>query len=451
MEQSIINLSILLIITLVLYYKSLKYCCIIDDFLKREAYYTYGVVIPPWELFDHRVSKWERASIIGIHFVNVVVIYLLWGFLPALIFSCSPLSVWGAAWITGSMYSTAAMFTLIAYYIIHQFPNAWGALVSATLFNAGINSTICPLLFPFMAIFEPWIAVFFIPFIWLLNSSRFKTALEVRNNLYDNPVKFDWRRIFVMVKVIGRYTYQAIIPNKPCMFTGFGQDIRENKVTYELMHQADAQFYTSLALIVSVFTMGMLVSPFGICWFFGIIALHSQFNLTGQFYAQRYLYLPLVGMVIVLGGVLKALSPIAPYLAPIYLTWLFFKASSFVSSFKNQDKFLMNDINTNPDYYYTYNNLAIHLLNRNGDINQVLALLKTAEKVKPDAWETQMNISKAYIHNKQYDLALEHTEKGLKYATEPAILEIFTDRKEQLINKLTNTTTCDNNTIQGQV
>ena len=104
-------MSIFLIIGLIfaLYLKTFNYFYIIDDNVKRDGYmYEVPLTQPPQDLYYKRPSKWYRLFMIGMHCVNTWVIYMLWGWCPALLFAVHPMSVWGVAWVTGNYYATTA-------------------------------------------------------------------------------------------------------------------------------------------------------------------------------------------------------------------------------------------------------------------------------------------------------------------------------------------------------
>ena len=146
-------MALLLICALVvlLYWRTLTYNYIIDDNVKRNGY-MYEVPEKGASVthFQGKPSKFYRLFMIGMHCVNVSVIYLLWGWAPALLFAVHPIGVWGTAWVTGNYYATTAYFCLIAFYAMSTLPNVYGAVIGMTLFTAALNSTICGLTFPFI-------------------------------------------------------------------------------------------------------------------------------------------------------------------------------------------------------------------------------------------------------------------------------------------------------------
>lgn len=416
-------MGLLLIIALVvaLYARTLGYNYIIDDNVKREGYmYEVPLTAPPPDFFDTRPSKWYRAFMIGMHCVNVSIIYMLWGWCPALLFAVHPMGVWGTAWVTGNYYATTAYFTLISYLLLHTFPNAWGALAAMPIFAAALNSTICAINFPFIFLFiQPaWGLAMFLPLGAYLTGKKFKTGIKIRYSFHENKklvdTKFTWRRLVLMIKVVGRYTYTAVVPSRLGLFTPFGHTLRDNQALYDHFHAVNKNFWASLGLIVGLFVLGLMVNPVGAFWFFGILSLHSQFNLTGQFYAQRYLYLPLVGLCIVVGQL------IAPYpvVVAVIVTFLVIRTHLFIPAFRNQEMLLRNDLENYPEYSQSYNNMAQFYLNKHPlpawRINEVACYLLRARDLEPESWEIEMNLACFFAMTNQVGMARTHTARSLE-------------------------------------
>ena len=88
-------LFLIIALVVVLYARTLKYLYVIDDSVKRNGYmYEVPQEGPPPEFWATKPSKFYRLFMIGMHCVNVSVIYLLWGWAPALLFAVHPIGVW---------------------------------------------------------------------------------------------------------------------------------------------------------------------------------------------------------------------------------------------------------------------------------------------------------------------------------------------------------------------
>lgn len=377
---------------------------------------------PDHKFWETRPSKAYRLFMIGMHCVNVSIIYLLWGWAPALLFAVHPIGVWGTAWVTGNYYATTAYFTLIAYYILHTFPNIWGALVAIPIYMSALNSTICAINFPFIFLFmgTPWGLTMFLPLIGFLTGKKFQTGIKIRLSFHENKNIVDtrptWRRGLLMTKVMGRYIYTALVPDKLGFFGPFGTDLRDSQKKYDAMHSANKEFWYSLALCLTLAGVGLIIQPQGTIWFFVLMSLHTQWNLTGQFYAQRYLYLPLVGICVIVGTALQAY----PVLMAIITTYLVIRTWLFIPVWRHQEFVWKNDMETYPGFGKTYSNLAqfymVELSKKRQDVIQYVGYLITrAIIMMPTSWEVHMNYACFLANTGHIDGALHHTREAIKF------------------------------------
>jgi hypothetical protein len=415
-------LWLIIAITVLLYARTLDYNYVIDDIVKRNGYmYEVPDTAPPPGFWETRPSRLYRIFMIGMHCVNVSVIYMLWGWGPALLFAVHPIGVWGTAWVTGNYYATTAYFCLIAYFFLQTLPGFWGALLAMPLFIASLNSTVCSINFPFLFLFvgSPWGLAMFLPLARYLMGDRFKTGIGIRKTFIQNkPVKakITIRRLSLMTKVMAKYIMTALFPNNLGFFTGYGRGIRDKQELYDEWHSFNKDFWVSLAICVAVFTVGLFISPVGTFWFFVLMSLHTQWNLMGQFYAQRYLYLPLVGLCVVAGTFLQA----HPVLMAIVATILVVRTHFFIPAWQNMLTVWKGDLENFPGNGEAYNNLAQHYMyhpdfSKRGDIVNYTAWLMTrAMMMKPDDWAVHMNQACFLTMVGRLDMALFHTKKSLE-------------------------------------
>jgi len=414
-------LVLILALVVALYYRTLNYNYVIDDNVKRNGYmYEVPLEGPPPGFWQTKPSKFYRLFMIGMHCVNVSIIYLLWGWAPALLFAVHPVSVWGTAWVTGNYYATTAYFCLIAYYILTVFPNVFGAVAAMCLFTAALNSTVCAITFPFVFLFNgnPWGLTLLFPLAMYLNGKRFRTGIKTRVDFNkDKPVdsKFTWRRLLLMTKVIARYIFACLVPEKQGFFRLFGRRLHEQQKRYDWAHAANSEFWLSLGLCLSVLAFGLVYHPIGVMWFFTIIMLHSQWNLTGQFFAERYAYLANVGLCVVAGTAFTNF-PIAVVVLATYYTY---KTTMFIPAWRNQQEVWRHDVKSFPENSQVHNNMAQWYLNMPLNkqpvfrINELAMMLQKAELMEPDSWEIKMNMACFFVMTGDTKAGLEYTNKSI--------------------------------------
>ena len=416
------TLALILALVVALYWRTLDYNYVIDDNVKRDGYmYEVPFEGPPPSLWKSKPPKLYRLFMIGMHCVNVSVIYLLWGWAPALLFAVHPLGVWGTAWVTGNYYATTAYFCLIAYYILHVFPNIYGALAAMALFTAALNSTVCCISFPFLFFFigTPWGLTLLFPLAMYLRGRRFRTGIATRLSFNKNkPVdaKFTWRRLLVMTKVVARYIHVCLMPERLGFFRLFGSELHTNQKRYDWAHKVNTEFWMSLGVCLSLFIGGLYINPVGTLWFFGIMLLHSQWNLTGQFFAERYAYLPLVGLCVVAGTMLQH-YPIA--MAAV-VTYLVYRTHKFIPAWENQEAVWRNDLESFPENPQVHGNLGQWYMNNSDktqelkayQVNEIAMLLQKAHSMCPTQWEASMNMACFSVMIGRIEEGLDFTHKA---------------------------------------
>jgi len=140
----------IILVIYLLYFRTLKYNYIIDDIVKRDGYLKeHPNETCPVDFCKTRPSIVYRLFMISMHAVNTSIVYLLFGWCPALLFAVHPIGVWACAWVTGNYYATTAYFILISYYLMVKL-GFLGTLLSTPLMIAAFNSTISAVAFPFI-------------------------------------------------------------------------------------------------------------------------------------------------------------------------------------------------------------------------------------------------------------------------------------------------------------
>jgi len=416
---------ILLIIALIiaLYIRTVDYNYVIDDHVQRQDY-----PIPPTEavspqFYDTKPTKKYRAFVIGMHCVNTIVIYLLWGWVPALLFAVHPMSIWSTAWITGNYYGTTTFFMLIAYYILHQFPNFIGGLVSAGIFTAALYSTFDSISMPFLHLlcFNPWGLLWFLPLAFFLRGKKFKGGLQSRLTILEGKhiysKYFPFNRISVMTKVVAWYISNTIVPMNVYFFDAYLEHVRDYKSDWDEAHSFDRRFWESLIVCVVTFVLGYTISPVGIVWFFLAVGLHSQFNLLGQSLAQRYIYVGLPGMCIVVGTFLAPHPLIAVFIAG----FLACKTHIALPSWKNQEELLKNEVLENPYRGESFATLAQYYISKQRlseyprwMINKISSYIRKSVEIEPRSWTNRMNYTAFLMMIGKVDEGLIETDKTIE-------------------------------------
>ena len=450
------NLLILCVGILVMYWRTLKYNYLIDDNVKRDGYlYEVPLQAPRAEvkdgkvipcIYDRQPSKWYRLFMIGMHCVNTSVVYLLWGWQAALLFALHPIGVWGTAWVTGNYYATTTYFCLIAYYFLHTFDSLWACCIAMGLHAAALNSTIEALAFPFILLSfgNLWGLAMLLPLIMFLTGKRFTTGIKIREGfINEQRIKgFSLNRIILMTKVVGRYCWTCLYPDRLGFFGPFGANIHDSQECYDKMHEVNKEFWKSLGVCLGILAVGMWVHPIGTLWFFGFIVLHSQWKIMGQFFALRYLYIALPGLAVIAGTLLAN----HPFLLAVIATYLAVRTHVYIYTFRNMEAIWQNDLDTWPEHAQCWNNMAQCYMRdqQNGQslpswkINLLAAYILKAETMNPGAWEINMNVACFYAIIGQWPMCLKYTDRAIdilgKVAEKPSDpLKMLQAQREMII------------------
>lgn len=411
------SLFLIILIVVALYWKTYKNYFLIDDYTPRHQYPHPEAQSKDPKFYLTKPKWWVHPFMITMHCVNVSIIYLLWGWGPALLFAVHPMSMWATAWLTGNWYCTTTYFLLIAYYFIQSFPDAiWAKVVGVWFFWVAMHSTFDAITFPFVLILVGnvvgWIML---PVLGLfLNGKKFREGLMGRANILDGKVidrtDYPINRLSVMTKVVAKYTFETMLPMRVKMFDNWAEEVRNDQKEWDKLHAWDGLFFAALALVLSVFALLYMFSPIGALWWFVMIALHSQFNLMGQFYAQRYIYIALPGFCAAVGIILMQF----PLLLMAVAGFLACRTYLGMSKFSTMENFLEDDITQCPERGDSYNLLGQFYLTilpleeyQPFMINMISYLLRRAVIESPNSWQARMNLA-AYL------CKIGHVDEGLQ-------------------------------------
>jgi hypothetical protein len=280
-------------------------------------------------IYDHILTT-------TIHALVCVGIYVGFGadnisFLAALLFSVNPINNQGAVWIAGRGYAIASLGLVWALAIPVVGPLF---LVMATYYNAGFLAPLALLGSPHPFLF------LFMPLIWWFHWKNFsKNVLaRVNNEMYDEDKKITPRKLILATKTFGFYLSHSLIPFRNTFYHALLESIAGSK-----MHNAysrDRYFWLGLTCGLAMLTY-MITAPwsmvsFGLLlWCIGIAPYLNVLRMNQEL-AERYCYLPNMGLMLVLATFLYP-YPIA---FTVFLTMYAVKMWFHMDAFKD-DYFLI--------------------------------------------------------------------------------------------------------------
>ena len=270
-----------------------------------------------------------------------------------------------------------------------------------------------------------------IPLVYLmivyLAGDKFQDGIKLRHCDRD---KLSWRKIPVAIKVFAYYVKLAVVPHKLAFFHELGYDYDRNPNQRRITEAVDKTFWMSLGVVFATIAVGFLINWKATVFFFCLISAFGQYKVMGQFVAERYLYLPMIGLLAVIATV-----------APTEIFWAYagalaYRAWVYVPTFRNIEALYQASADNFPNSPVGHCALGSHYLEK--DVAKVFPALNSALKAEPNNFETLLNMSTYYIIGKHPPLAKQYLDKArevFKDIDQPEFGEVL-DNQERTIVEL---------------
>lgn len=405
----------IIIVVIALYWRTMNYYYLIDDIVRRWGFLLeIPEVSPDPNFFAKPAPKMRHFFLTLTHAINVSIIYFLWGWKAAIFFAFFPICVSCTAWVTGGYYQITTLFTLTAYFFLVKIPGLIGALLSALFFTAALGSTINCIAYPFVfALFAfPTGTILFWPLAMYLGGRRFNYGFRKRN--VGKADIITWRKIFVVPKVLAYYIKNIVWPVHLAFFREMGFEYGKNPKVQQDLESPNKEFWQSLAIIAAFLAVGFFFSPLGTMWFLAGIMPFTQWKVLGQFVAERYLYIPLVGVSLIFSQIFS-IHPLAVILMAPVIVYYVWRSHKYIPSFKNIESLYENGIKEYPNCISNYVNLAERRLHT-GKSFEAYKLLIEGLRLDPDSFLCHANMAAYWLSINQPERGRWHTEKAIKNA-----------------------------------
>lgn len=374
------NYLIIVIVCLLMFYRSLRYSIVVDDIGNRRKhlednkylrknifqriYNALNGVLPVKSiLLDHSIT-------LSIHTSVCCAIYCVFHNLPAaLLFSVNVSNNQVSLWLNGKRYGINALLCLLAF----------------SLGNYGIILWLITALFQVSAVSFPVIMalsgslgyVLVIPFIFLLGNKHLMNWIKSKNDSCKIPEANTWnnKKVIFYFKTIAFYFIRGIFPYAPTMypekFKRFGLTDEITKDIYKF----DFEAFVGVLIVVGILVGYTINSTlfFGLMWWLITISVFGNLITLTVPLAERYMYLPNIGLMLFIANLLSLLNP---------NTWmLLFLAYStrmwtFMPMYKDMRSYLKHHC-----HYYPENDQAwIFRANTAAEYNDIFGVMSLANE-----------------------------------------------------------------------
>jgi hypothetical protein len=246
------------------------------------------------------------------------------------------------------------------------------------------------------------------------------------------------RKLIVFFKTIGYHLVNAVLALRLGFYHKYlflhGVDKNTNKESYKI----DKYFFIGICLIIYI----VITRNIYLVWF--MIPLLQWCNLISfnQTIANRYVYLPNVGLMMFIS------SLIHPYIAIALFTYYATKLINFLPFYKNEYWAIEHSCWEQPDFFYPWQNRSVHCF-QNSNYHGALGNMIKANELRPNDWKISYNICQIYMLLGNMAAAKEWFKKaqGCMIDGREAAIKGLMDRLEAWIKELEEQAKNNNNNV----
>jgi hypothetical protein len=411
------HIAIILLLNLLFFYKTLRFAYCSDDLSASQRPKHENKLIHWLSVIEGRaMSRPDIDHLITtvLHGFVCMFIYLAFGasnisFFAALLFMVNPANNQGSVWISGRSYLLSTLGITGAMAIPWLSPLF---LLGATYYNAGFASALLVL-----GSATPIIAAL-VPLCWMFHMKRFKENVirKAKMEMFDEDKKIHPKKLILFTKTFGFYLWHAILPTKNTFYHEFLQSLAGS-----LGHRGYTfcrWFWFGLASMAGIawylFTHEWSMISFGLVWWcFGIAPFLNMFRIHQEI-AERYMYLPNVGLMIVLASILVG----NPIFLAVFLTMYATKMWFYMNAYKDDYYLVEISCMNNPNAWFSWHVRAMKRWDM-GSRHEAIVLWTVAKQISPREFKLLFNLHTALRMSKNekeglmlLDMAERNIPKG---------------------------------------
>ena len=306
----ILRILAIIAVNLLFYWRTLKYGYVSDDIQVSQNPMPAGRWKKLWAEFRgsaYNTPKVEHAITLAVHCVVCCGIYLAFNqtqaaFLAAILFSINPANTQGAVWLSGRAYASTAAIILLAYWLWPASP----FLYALGMTKWAVSGTLLPLaMFPYHPVVSllcgAFLAVKWKRLRHLHAGSKIDSSTKRMREIH-------LRKLILYVKTFSYYFTMCLFPIRLGMYHKFFYTFGLTGKDSEEWYKKDFHFWGGCVLLAlySVLMITNWGNPIGLglWWYFIFMSMWCNIVTIQQAVAERYCYLPNVGLMLALAGIL---------------------------------------------------------------------------------------------------------------------------------------------------
>lgn len=406
--------SILILVDLLLYFRTLKYKFISDEFstflnpptfknrwhkiwvqfiggckLKHRAIH-FVRKDKKWKMIITKTEEGEHLYSLLLHIAIIISIYYGFGknyisFLTALLYAVNPVNLQGAVWGGGRGYALPILSILISISVPFLSPLL---LYFCVFFTIGFLAPLC------LIGSKWWHLLISMPVIWALGLKKFVRAIKNKGSTesFTEDRVIHPRKFILAIKTYGFYLALCLIPSRITFYHNFLQSCAGNEIMRKRAYNIDRYFFIGLVSISAIIYYAVTVPWNPVAWalfaFSITLAPFCNFIRNNQEIAERFVTLPNVFLMYALAQI------IYPYNFLVTAFLVFYATRTYYCLIQYKDEYFVTEaaIIEDPHAWWAWHCRAMKRWETQS-YKEALILWTMAMLISPKEYKVLMNIA----------------------------------------------------------
>jgi len=304
-----------------------------------------GVRVNPQE--DHMITAF-------IHAITCVMVYIAFGandisFLAAILFAFNPINNQGSVWISGRTYPITAILLMVAMCV------PWIAPLAILL---AMHYPIGFILSSILIAWSPWLVLpIGLSALWHFKHVKSLVKCKTDHEMFAEDKKVSWFKVTYVLKTLGFYTTHALFPIKTTFYHSYMQSLAGSGK--DKAKKIDRFFFIGI-IVIAIILAKFLLTPwdmvsFGLLWWIVGIAPYLNAFRISQEIAERYAYIPNIGLMFVLSSLIWHSPALSAMFIAMYATKLWFYMDAYQDEYYLVEHATLNS----PDSWFAWHVKAL--------------------------------------------------------------------------------------------